>query len=105
MQLGLAPMVQVIHRRRVTARDGATAAVLTSWFPAALGDIAPDPFAKRHLPTMLTGYQPTWGRAGSRRGHQRQPRHVSSGSSAAHLWWLCTDVGSPPTTPSSSTPS
>ena len=66
MQLGLDPMVQVIHRRRVTTREGATAAVLTSWFPAARSSRISrrTPFAMRHLPTMSTASQPTWGGLG-----------------------------------------
>ena len=36
-------MAQVIRRRQVTIRDGATAAVLTSWFPAALGEVVAGP--------------------------------------------------------------
>lgn len=64
MQLGLVPMVQVIRRRQVTTRDGATAAVLTSWFPAALSDIVPDPLRKAALADDVDGFQPTWGRTG-----------------------------------------
>jgi len=33
-QLGAEPLAQVIRRRQATIRDGATAALLTSWFPA-----------------------------------------------------------------------
>jgi len=33
-QLGTGPLAQVIRRRQATIKDGATAAVLTSWFPA-----------------------------------------------------------------------
>jgi GntR family transcriptional regulator len=61
VQLGLDPMVQVIRRRQVTARDGATAAVLTSWFPAALGEVAPDLLRKTPLTEDVDGYQPAWG--------------------------------------------
>jgi GntR family transcriptional regulator len=61
VQLGLDPLVQVIRRRQVTTRDGATAAVLTSWFPAALGEVAPNLLRKTSLTEDVDGYQPAWG--------------------------------------------
>jgi DNA-binding GntR family transcriptional regulator len=60
-QLSLDPMVQVIRRRQATVRDGTTAALLTSWFPAALGEIAPDLLRKTPLAEDVEGYQPAWG--------------------------------------------
>ena len=45
-QLGVEPMTQVIRRRQATVRDGVTAAVLTSWFPAALGESRAGPAAE-----------------------------------------------------------
>ncbi len=60
-QLGLDAMVQVIRRRQAVLRDGATAAVLTSWFPAALGDVAPDLLRKSPLAKDVEGYWPAWG--------------------------------------------
>lgn len=60
-QLGVDPMTQVICRRQVTTRDGATAAMLTSWFPAALGETVPDLLRKAKLADEVGGYQPAWG--------------------------------------------
>ena len=45
-QLGVEPMTQVIRRRQATVRDGVMAAVLTSWFPAALGGDRAGPAAQ-----------------------------------------------------------
>src|SRR5450631_3267846 len=36
VQLGAEPLAEDIRRRQVTTRDGATVAVLISWFPASL---------------------------------------------------------------------
>ena len=60
-QLGVEPMTQVIRRRQATVRDGVTAAVLTSWFPAALGETVPDLLRKTRLAGEITGYEPAWG--------------------------------------------
>jgi DNA-binding GntR family transcriptional regulator len=60
-ELGIDPMTQVICRHQVTTRDGATAALLTSWFPAALGETVPDLLRKTKLAEQLGGYQPAWG--------------------------------------------
>jgi DNA-binding GntR family transcriptional regulator len=60
-QLGVDPMMQAICRRQVTTRDGATAAVLTSWFPASLGEAVPDLLRKSRLTEEISGYQPAWG--------------------------------------------
>lgn len=60
-QLGVDPMTQVIRRRQVTTRDGASSAVLTSWFPAALGETVPDLLRKSRLADEVDGYQPAWG--------------------------------------------
>ena len=54
-------MAQVIRRRQVTVRDGAPAALLTSWFPAALGEAVPDLLRKTPLAGEIRGYQPVWG--------------------------------------------
>ncbi|MGH3277343.1 MAG: UTRA domain-containing protein, partial [Streptosporangiaceae bacterium] len=42
-------------------RDGVTAAVLTSWFPAPLGETVPDLLRKTRLDGEITGYEPAWG--------------------------------------------
>jgi len=60
-QLGVDLMAEVICRRQVTAREGATAAVLTSWFPAALGEAVPDLLRMTRLAEEMSGYQPAWG--------------------------------------------
>ena len=60
-QLGVEPMAQVIRRRQATVREGVTAAVLTSWFPAELGETVPDLLRKTRLAEEISGYQPSWG--------------------------------------------
>ena len=60
-QLGVEPMTQVIRRRQATVRDGAPVAVLTSWFPAALGEAVPDLLRKTRLDGEISGYEPAWG--------------------------------------------
>ncbi len=59
--LGTDPLAQVIRRRQATVRDGATAALLTSWFPAALADTTPDLLRKTRIVGQIRGYQPAWG--------------------------------------------
>jgi DNA-binding GntR family transcriptional regulator len=60
-QLGVEPMTQVIRRRQATVREGVTAAVLTSWFPAALAETVPDLLRKTRLAEEISGYEPSWG--------------------------------------------
>jgi DNA-binding GntR family transcriptional regulator len=60
VQLGIAPPAEVVRRRQVTARDGATVAVLTSWFPARLADAIPGLLTAEPL-AANDGYQPAWG--------------------------------------------
>ena len=60
-QLGLEPMAQVICRRLSTTREGATAALLTSWYPAALGDTLPDLLHKARKAEEISGFHPAWG--------------------------------------------
>jgi len=60
-QLGAGPLAQVIRRRQATIRDGATAALLTSWFPAALAGTIPGLLGKSRLTGEISGYQPAWG--------------------------------------------
>ncbi len=40
-ELSLEPLDEVVRRRQVTVKDGVTAAVLTSWYPAALAGTLP----------------------------------------------------------------
>jgi DNA-binding GntR family transcriptional regulator len=61
VQLGLGPLAQVIRRRQVTTRDGATAAMLTSWFPAALAQDVPDLLSRARLADEIKTYRPAWG--------------------------------------------
>jgi GntR family transcriptional regulator len=60
-QLGADPLADVIRRRQVTARDGQTAAVLTSWFPASLAEDCPDLLRTAALDGEVPGYRPAWG--------------------------------------------
>jgi len=60
VQLGIASPAEVVRRRQVTVRDGATVAVLTSWFPARLADAIPGLLAAEPL-AAADGYQPAWG--------------------------------------------
>ena len=61
VQLGAEPLAEVIRRRQVTVRDGATVAVLTSWFPASLAETVPDLLRKARLTEQAGGYEPAWG--------------------------------------------
>jgi GntR family transcriptional regulator len=60
-QLGIQPADQVVRRRQLTTRDGATAALLTSWFPAALAETIPDLLSRARLTEEVDGYSPVWG--------------------------------------------
>jgi len=60
-QLGAGPLAPVIRRRQATIRDGATAALLTSWFPASLAETIPGLLGKSRLTEEISGYQPAWG--------------------------------------------
>ena len=60
-QLGAGPLAEVIRRRQATVRDGQTAALLTSWFPASLAETVPDLLRKKRLTDEIGGYQPAWG--------------------------------------------
>jgi hypothetical protein len=104
-QLGVDPMTPVICRRQVTARNGATTAMLTSWFPAALGETVPGLLRKARLIDEVSGYSPLGVRIRSHPGHLRRRKPVSSASNAARPSWWCTAAASPPTTPCLITPS
>jgi DNA-binding GntR family transcriptional regulator len=45
----------------VVTRDGATAALLTSWFPAALAEAIPTLLDQTQLSEEIGGYHPAWG--------------------------------------------
>ncbi len=60
-QLGAEPLAEVIRRRQATIRDGATVALLTSWFPRSLAETTPDLLGKARLTDEIGSYQPAWG--------------------------------------------
>jgi DNA-binding GntR family transcriptional regulator len=60
-QLGVAPLTEVVRRRQATIRDGATAAVMTSWYPIAVADEVPELLTRARLIEEIAGYQPVWG--------------------------------------------
>jgi DNA-binding GntR family transcriptional regulator len=60
-QLGIEPTAQVVRRRQITTRDGAAAALLTSWFPGTLAESVPDLLTKTRLTEEIEGYRPAWG--------------------------------------------
>jgi DNA-binding GntR family transcriptional regulator len=60
VQLGIELPAEVIRRRQVTVQDGATATVLTSWFPARLAEAVPG-LAKAEPLGEHDGYKPAWG--------------------------------------------
>jgi GntR family transcriptional regulator len=60
-QLEVEPFAQVARRRQATIRDGATVAVLTAWFPAAVAEAAPELLTRTRLSEEIPGYQPAWG--------------------------------------------
>ena len=59
--LGVEPLAEVIRRRQATVRDGATTAVLTSWFPASLAQSCPELLDESLLDGEVSGYRPAWG--------------------------------------------
>jgi len=60
-QLGVGPLERVLRRRQATVREGATAAVLTSWFPASLAESCPALLGDSNPADEIPGYRPTWG--------------------------------------------
>ena len=60
-QLGAEPLAPVIRRRQATIRDGATAALLTSWFPASLAEAVPGLLDRIPITDEVDGYRPAWG--------------------------------------------
>jgi DNA-binding GntR family transcriptional regulator len=60
-QLGAEPLAQVIHRRQATIRDGATAALLTSWFPVSMAEVVPGLLDRTRITEEVDGYRPAWG--------------------------------------------
>jgi DNA-binding GntR family transcriptional regulator len=59
-QLGVGPLEQVIRRRQATVKDGATAALLTSWHPAVLAGSCPA-LLDDTAPGEVPGFEPAWG--------------------------------------------
>jgi DNA-binding GntR family transcriptional regulator len=51
----------VACRHVATIRDGATAALVTSWFPASVAESASDLLTHVPLTGDVAGYQPAWG--------------------------------------------
>ena len=60
-QLGAEPLARVIRRRQATIRDGETAALLTSWFPAALAEAVPQLLERTRITDEIEGYRPALG--------------------------------------------
>jgi DNA-binding GntR family transcriptional regulator len=60
-QLGTGPLDEVIRRRQATIKDGDTAALLTSWHPAALAETCPALLDTGHPDGEIPGYSPVWG--------------------------------------------
>lgn len=60
-ELGTDPAGPVIRRRQVLARGGATAAVLTSWFPPVLAESCPALLDDTGPDDEVPGYRPAWG--------------------------------------------
>ncbi|MDQ2874374.1 MAG: GntR family transcriptional regulator [Actinomycetota bacterium] len=61
-QLGTAPLEEVICRRQAVIRDGSTAALLTSWFPARLAEAVPALLTTGDAAGEgVAGYEPAWG--------------------------------------------
>jgi DNA-binding GntR family transcriptional regulator len=60
-QLGTGPLDEVIRRRQATVRDGAAAALLTSWHPASLARSCPALLGTGHSDGEVPGYRPAWG--------------------------------------------
>jgi GntR family transcriptional regulator len=60
-QLGVQPFTQVVQRQQATVRDGATIALLTSWFPPSLAEAVPALLTSARLTEEVDGYQPAWG--------------------------------------------
>lgn len=61
VQLGTGPLAPVIRRRQATVRDGAAAAVLTSWYPASLAGTCPALLDSSQPGGEVPGYRPAWG--------------------------------------------
>src|ERR1700678_4091202 len=59
--LGTGPLAEVVRRRQVTVKDGETAALLTSWHPAALAQACPALLDPAYPDGALPGYEPAWG--------------------------------------------
>ncbi len=60
-ELGTGPLAQVACRHTATIRDGATVALVISWFPAPVAESAPDLLTQVPLTGDVPGYRPAWG--------------------------------------------
>ncbi len=60
-ELSVEPFAEVVHRRQATVRDGDTVAMMSSWFPASLGQAIPELLTRGRLTEEIPGYQPAWG--------------------------------------------
>lgn len=61
VQLGAEPLDEVVRRREATIKDGVTAAVLTSWYPASLAEACPALLDSTVVDEQIPGFQPAWG--------------------------------------------
>jgi DNA-binding GntR family transcriptional regulator len=55
------PLAEVVRRRQATIRDGALAAVLTSWFPVSVAEQVPELLKRMRLTEEIEGYRPASG--------------------------------------------
>jgi DNA-binding GntR family transcriptional regulator len=60
-QLGVESFTRVARRRQAAIRDGATAALLTSWFPPTVAEAVPGLLTRTRLIEELDGYRPARG--------------------------------------------
>jgi GntR family transcriptional regulator len=60
-QLGAGPLDQAIRRHQAVTKDGATAALLISWHPAALAEACPALLDTGYPDGEIPGFEPAWG--------------------------------------------
>jgi DNA-binding GntR family transcriptional regulator len=51
----------VVRRQQATTRDGATVALLTSWFPPVMAEAVPGLLSRARLAEEVGGYEPARG--------------------------------------------
>jgi DNA-binding GntR family transcriptional regulator len=61
VHLGTGPLGEVICRREAVVKDGETAALLTSWYPAALAESYPALLDIGHVDDEIAASRPAWG--------------------------------------------